>query len=919
MSHNSSSEQINEFKIEPWSNKFEVSHNLIVDDELNSELLKVINTKTLKYGTKVQKFGTKLRSKKYCKYQSQLLTSYLKHPQDNLKLDCDRLVITIHCEESDINKLSKKAKVQKPSVKATGEFLTIKQCGVGRVNGGKKGPSRPYYTTCYKHTLYGDPRRFFNLYVADGTHHKHKLTALRIDFIPNRFNDLEIQILFGHLRYLLTNRRYEQLTKHANVSRVDIGFNMPGMLSSFVYLKHMNNHRPKIECLPNEIKNSLIETTYRGNRFKSSHYILYEKLLKEFYTEVKAKRADEKSLDELLPRLAVTTRVEQRYFSNRSTKVSLAELPEVNIGLPLLKFVNPKYLYTLSPKQLTSLVRNKCPSNVQEVIRDQRKQNPRKTRLTRLSLDGQWFDSEKQRLLLHYQQLILAPELILAAQLKSIARAYKAIKPDAPAIKKVIKATKAKFDGELSPEQKEAVRSDAKHTLVQAGAGTGKTRTIIERVKYMIGERKEKPSDIAVLTYTKAATKEIKQRIEADVKGASQLNIRTFNSWCLDLLKSLLPETYGNYNQMTKESCTTVIGESLNKHGITDKGAFDLILKTMSYRVNAVVKLERAYGQLCGAAKFTYEQFHDVWKDYKKYKRDNSLLDFDDQFELFYRMLGKNLTFLEQVVNNNKHLIMDEMQDSNIIQWRILQRLTKNGCSLYCVGDPTQGVYGFRGADANYLDDFEQKFKSSVVKYLVDNYRSSPELLALTNVVRKEVNPAYKNLIGKTDSSLVPRYGEFLDLEGASKYISRIIKEKLDEGIKLKDIKVLVRTNSYVTKLAALIDASYSSMVQDDKDDEHYKLGVFDSLVMTMHSAKGTECEVGFVVDRRFTSALKAFQDSKDDHLRLHYVALTRAKRELHICKSMVGNAEFSDEREGDTHILDLICSDETLVEFNSK
>jgi len=282
MSSNRLSTQINDLKTSAWSHKFGVSHNILVDEKLNSELRKLLNTKTLRYGTLTEGFGTKLKSKKYCAYQSHLLRSYLLSPEEHLTLDCDRLIITMteHCTDKVIKLLEDKAKVKKTSIKGISNFLSIEQCSVGQVNGGKKGPERPFYTSAYRFTFYNDPRRFFILHVANGDYHKGKLLGLRVDFIPNRFTDLEIRILFRHLCSVLTNTRYNDIMGKARVTRVDIGFNMPGLLSSFVYFGHLNRHRPKIECLPDELSNSLVETTYRGKRFKSNHYILYESCLK---------------------------------------------------------------------------------------------------------------------------------------------------------------------------------------------------------------------------------------------------------------------------------------------------------------------------------------------------------------------------------------------------------------------------------------------------------------------------------------------------------------------------------------------------------------------------------------------------------------------------------------------------------------
>jgi len=704
----------------------------------------------------------------------------------------------------------------------------------------------------------------------------------------------------------------------AKITRVDIGFNMPGLLSSFVYFGHLNKNRPKIECLPDELSNSLVETTYRGNRFKSNHYILYEKLLKEFVTEVKAERADEASLDKLLPKLAVTTRFEMRYFSGRSKAVSLNELPDVEMNLSAFKFADPKFLYTLGRKQISSMLRNKDPKQTMAIIAAQHKEKPNK-RIGKLSLDEEWYKQEKAAMLEHYQQLIESPKLVSAAEIKVIEKAFEAVVPDKPiVVKKPKKVIKPLMDIKLSPEQCKAVKSRAKYTLVQAGAGTGKTRTIIERVKYMLDTRMVKAPSIAVFTFTNNAAQEVRARLKTEGNNVGKVAISTFNSWCFQSLKSFTSSKYNGYTSSSPEDFTSTIGELAQKFGIEGESKLKLIQNILSYRVNKKVKLREAYDEVNIDSKISYKQIKSVWQGYKKYKKENQLLDYDDQLECFFLELGKNSEFLEKVRSTYMHIIMDEMQDSNIIQWRILKRLTKAGCSLFCVGDPAQGIYSFRGADTKYLDDFSKKFKGGDVKYLVDNYRSTPELLALTNAVRKEINTEYKDLSENVPSGPKPCFSKFINLGDVAKHIAQVIKIKLDDGQELEEIKVLARTNTQVGKLTRLIEAYYAALIQNDKDDEHYKFGVFNSLVLTIHSAKGMEFDICFVVDPRIEGVnAKEYQDSKDEHLRLHYVALTRARQELYLCKSMSGDASFSDKTEGDIHILDIICSNSELVDYH--
>jgi len=608
-----------------------------------------------------------------------------------------------------------------------------------------------------------------------------------------------------------------------------------------------------------------------------------------------------------------------RYFSSRSKAVSLADLSDVEMNLSAFNFADPKFLYTLGRKQLSSMLRNKSPEKVTAILKAHNKVTPNE-RIRKLSLDEEWYKQEKKAMLEHYQQLIESPKLVSAAEVKVIVKAFEAVIPDeAIVIKKPEKVIKPLNDIELPPEQWEAVKSRAKYTLVQAGAGTGKTRTIIERVKYMLDSRVVKAPSIAVFTFTNAAMGEVRMRLAAEGDNVGKVTISTFNSWCFQSLKSFTSSKYKDFTSSSPKDFTSIIGKLVQEVNIKGEIKFKLIQNILSSRVNKMVKLREAYDEVNIDSKITYEQIKSVWQGYKKYKKENQLLDYDDQLECFYLELGKNSEFLEKVRSTCMHIIMDEMQDSNIIQWRILKRLTKAGCSLFCVGDPAQSIYSFRGADVKYLDDFSNNFKGGEVKYLVDNYRSTPELLALTNAVRKEINTEYKDLIESIPSGQKPCFSEFINLGAVGKHIAQVIKIRLDKGKSLKEITVLARTNAQVAKLTRVIEASYAALIQTDKGDEHYKFGVFNSLVQTMHSAKGKEFDICFVVDPRIEGIkAKEYHDSRDEHLRIHYVALTRAKQELYLCKSMSGDASFSDEKEGDVHILDMICSNSELIDFQT-
>ncbi|ABV38845.1 UvrD/REP helicase [Shewanella sediminis HAW-EB3] len=905
MSPIDSFEQIDSSCQYAWSNKFEVGLLPLIDVEKNAELRSLLDLDNQAYGKNSKRFIKAISNEPYAKYQSELLRAYLKQPEDNLELDCDRLVLTIKCQSSDIENI--KANMLKFSFKALDELLTIKKISVGAVNRtsnkegrkSRKGLNRPEYNSAYRATVNADSRRFFQLYIADGVKHPKKLMGLRIDFIPNRFSDFELRAIFGHLKSVLTNRRYDQLINGAKVTRVDVGFNMPGVMSSFIYPYLTKKRARDSSCMPNASSTDLVETTYIGNRFSSSHFIVYEKLLKEMKADLNIGF----SIDQLKQRiegLAVTTRVERRQYPYRSSRKGqmLLKLPQIKLPLTDLAFIDPLVLAHSEEKVLRKLLRNKTIKSIKsgkKGIGRSLKGTVIKKRAFKLK--EEWFIQANVKLLKHYQNIIINAD-----------------KPNSTAVKLYCAEGRHLNKFELEPsvtmledsavaqaEQMKAVEAEARVLAVIAGAGSGKTRTIVERVKYLLGEGRH-PSRIKVLAYTNDAASEISRRIGSD----EELYVGTFSAWCKSLLELFNPSRFEGAKVVTGVRQKEMFEQVIISSGLKEKLTSNQLSALISANANRLMSFEKLLEEPELDSDCTLGELEKCYELYCKEKRKQRLIDFDDMLKLVHEKLEIDPCFLKNVVDDSKYLILDEMQDSNASQWAIMQVLVANGCHLFCVGDPAQSIYGFRGAEPTHLDTFCQMIPNGVKVFLSHSYRLTPAILNLTNLVRQQIHSDYPALQPIRNGGSIPLIKELSCLDGVKEWLVKDIQQKLDSGCGVMDIKVLVRTNT-------VGDILRSYLAKQLKLKPTIKLGrkQLESLVMTMHKSKGTECKISYVIDPRFWNSK---QDERLDHLRLMYVALTRASHELIICKSLEGKVIYSDATK-EAYLLDILSERHDLFE----
>lgn len=264
------------------------------------------------------------------------------------------------------------------------------------------------------------------------------------------------------------------------------------------------------------------------------------------------------------------------------------------------------------------------------------------------------------------------------------------------------------LDG-LNPQQLQAVTSESKAIAVIAGPGTGKTRTLVSRIADLIERRKVSSAEIAAVTFTNKSAAEMRERLERHFDGKRLLHpmtIGTFHAICL----SLLEKTYGSVNLLGEYEALEVAAEILKELGI--KRSSRRFLQEVSRRKNGLKPI---------ADEFSEEAF----ANYEKKLEQMDVLDFDD-------LLNKALELEENSSTSAgrfPYLLVDEFQDINPIQYRLLQAWNRNGKGIFAIGDPDQAIYGFRGSDAGCFEALTSDFPGLEKIRLVQNYRSTPEII----------------------------------------------------------------------------------------------------------------------------------------------------------------------------------------------
>jgi len=350
----------------------------------------------------------------------------------------------------------------------------------------------------------------------------------------------------------------------------------------------------------------------------------------------------------------------------------------------------------------------------------------------------------------------------------------------------------------LNDRQREAVLYGDGPLLILAGAGSGKTSVLTKRVAYLIKERNVSPKNIVAITFTNKAAKEMKERIIKEVgKEGYDIQISTFHSFGLRIIKENY-EKLGyekNFTIIDSDDSLTVVKKILKEMGI-DSTRFNpkFIKNQISSCKNEMVTPEK-YKNLVN------DELSDItYKVYKKYQdtllRNNSL-DFDDLLIKPIELFNKYKEVLENYQELFKYVFIDEYQDTNEAQYILSKMISAKYKNICVVGDDAQSIYSWRGANFKNILNFEKDYKNAKVILLEQNYRSTKTILnAANSVIKNNINKKDKNLW--TDNSLGEKikYVRTNDEKDEASYVTREIRNLVNNGVSLDDIAVLYRTNA---------------------------------------------------------------------------------------------------------------------------
>lgn len=287
----------------------------------------------------------------------------------------------------------------------------------------------------------------------------------------------------------------------------------------------------------------------------------------------------------------------------------------------------------------------------------------------------------------------------------------------------------------LNPEQAYAVRCTSPRIAVKAGPGTGKTKTLVSRLRYLMEYRKVKPSDITAVTFTNQAAAEMRERIERETgkkQTARALQIGTFHAICLDFLKAQGEKPV----LMTDEEQRRLAEETVVESGISINAKRFL---EMVSRCKSGTEAERSENdEMLSEEMIPEKEWKKAWDLYEKKKEEKNLWDFDDLLLWTVRRIenGEAAAGWEK---RFRYLLVDEFQDIDPVQFRLVKLWSSAGRELFVIGDPDQSIYGFRGADAACFERLKKEYSDLETVTLKENYRSSPQILnAATAVISQE-------------------------------------------------------------------------------------------------------------------------------------------------------------------------------------
>ena len=355
----------------------------------------------------------------------------------------------------------------------------------------------------------------------------------------------------------------------------------------------------------------------------------------------------------------------------------------------------------------------------------------------------------------------------------------------------------------LNPEQRRAVETTEGPLLIQAGAGSGKTKTLTHRIAYIIASNKATPYNILAVTFTNKAAKEMRNRV-ANLLGENPDNrgfmpyMGTFHGICVRILRQDgeavgLSRSFVIFDELDRQAAIKQVSKQL----LLDEKAFParVLSSLISSAKNDMISPSEYTGLATSPAQQAAAK---VYPLYQRALKDASALDFDDLINVTASMLTNNIEVRAKWQRQFKYVMIDEYQDTNAAQYKLVKMLTNQSNNIAVVGDDWQSIYSWRGADFRNILKFESDYPKCTVIKLEQNYRSTKHILeAAHKVISQNTQRSDKKLWTDAGNGLPVQTIPVGSERAESEAIIRRIKNGVDSGRrKFKDYAVLYRTNA---------------------------------------------------------------------------------------------------------------------------
>lgn len=346
----------------------------------------------------------------------------------------------------------------------------------------------------------------------------------------------------------------------------------------------------------------------------------------------------------------------------------------------------------------------------------------------------------------------------------------------------------------FNKSQTSAIRHKDGAMIVLAGPGSGKTAVITHRTKNLIKEYNIDPKSILVITFTKAAALEMKQRfIQLMGEEKANVNFGTFHAIFFTILKHAY--NFSSSNIITEEQRYELMRDIISHYDVEFKDENDFIgnlYSEISQIKNARLDINTYYSNQCGE-----EIFRNIYNDYVNRLNRSKLIDFDDMLTYTYELFIERKDILAAWQKKFKYILIDEFQDINFIQYEIIKMLALPENNLFIVGDDDQSIYRFRGSKPEIMLNFDKDYPNAKKVILNTNYRCGKYIVETSkNLISNNKKRFEKDIVAAKDDETPVNYITFESRKDENLYLIKDIDSKIKQGQSFNDFAVLFRTNT---------------------------------------------------------------------------------------------------------------------------